>query len=149
MCVSVCVHVALTWSCPSLSSTFADYDRFGINPDTTASFIVLDKYTALRFEDVDVPKGAVLTSASISFVPYVPGDERNPSQTDYCSDTNDLGGSAHQDGISPTAISAAYDHVTLPSAVDLRGVAAGQRMRLGDAAGQVCRAAPKNTDLVP
>lgn len=110
---------------------------------------MLDKYTALRFEDVDVPRAAIVKSAAISFVPYVPGDERNPSQTDYCSDTNDLGGHAHQDGISPTAISPAQDYVTLATTVDLRGVAAGQRMRLGDAAGQVCLAAPKNTDLVP
>lgn len=42
----------------TFSSTFLDYEAVGIKPDTTASFIVLDKYTALRFEDVDVPAGA-------------------------------------------------------------------------------------------
>ncbi len=131
----------------TFGSTFEDYDAFGIEPDTTASFIVLDKYTTLRFEEVGVPKEATVTSAAISFVPYLPGDERNPSQTDYCSDTNDLGGSTHPDGISPTSVSAWDNTVALPAGVDLSSVVVGQRMRLGDADGEVCPVVPKDVDF--
>jgi hypothetical protein len=132
----------------TFDSTFEDYEAVGIDPDTTASFIVLDKYTALRFEEVDLPAGATVLSAVISFAPYVPGDENNPSQSDYCLDTNDLDAANYPEGVPATAVSRTDDSIALPAGADLQGVVAGQKMRLVDAPGETCGAAPKDTELV-
>ena len=83
--------------------------------------------------------GAVVTSATISFAPYVAGDEHNPSQAAYCVDTNNLGDAANGVGIS--AIDVIADTVTV-SATDASSVVVGQKLRLTDAAGQSCGATP-------
>lgn len=132
----------------TFSSTFEDYDELGVKVDTTASFIVLDKYTALRFEDVDLPSDATVTSAVISFAPYLPADESNPSQTDYCVETNDLGGSGYPTGVTPTRITSTDNSISVGAGLteaDLDTVVAGQRMRLDGAS---CPAGPKGKDLI-
>ena len=89
-----------------------------------------------------------MLSAVISFAPYVPGDENNPSQSDYCLDTNDLDAANYPEGVPATAVSRTDDSIALPAGADLQGVVAGQKMRLVDAPGETCGAAPKDTELV-
>jgi hypothetical protein len=126
---------------------FDQYSAAGIGEDRTASFLVLDKYTALRFEDIDIPPQSAIVYASLSFVPYLPATKIG---TQYCADTNDLGdmdtGLAIATG--PSSIQTFLNTIEVTTASDLGDVAAGQELRLVDATGRECLAAPKETSLI-
>jgi hypothetical protein len=128
----------------TFESTFESYSAAGIEADQTASFLVLDKYTALRFEDIDIPAGATVIDATLSFVPYIAG---KMVQTEYCTDTNNLGSDLDA-GIAIASVGPADNTIEVAATDDLQSVAAGQKLRLVDATGQECPAAPKKTSLV-
>lgn len=127
----------------TFESTFAGYSAAGIGADRTASFLVLDKYTALRFDDIDIPAKSTVVYASLSFVPYLPAAKIG---TEYCTDTNDLGNEVH--GIAIARIETSSNSIQVAAASDLRNVVAGQKLRLVDAAGRECSAAPKGASLI-
>ena len=126
----------------TFKSTFDAYSAAGKGADTTASFLVLDKYTALRFEDLDVPAGATVVDATLSFIPYVPDSTTQP---EYCLDTNNLGDAAN--GVVVSEMDVTTDTVTV-SATDASSIVAGQKLRLADAAGQSCGATPSGDGSV-
>ena len=68
-------------------STFEAFAARDIPVDATASFIVLDAFTSLRFEGLDIPRGATVTSATLSFAPFVSLDSSGQpaTQQNYCN----------------------------------------------------------------
>lgn len=131
----------------TFESTFSRYSAAGIGADRTASFLVLDKYTALRFEELDIPVGSTIVDASLSFVPYMPAATID---VQFCADTNNLGdldtGIAIADGTNK--IQPGANSIEVATAHDLRSIATGQRLRLADFAGRNCLAAPKEASLI-